>query len=110
MHQTTLSRHLAVLVVAASLALVPAAAQARPAGMAKEHSVTLSLPQRAGLAFGNLWLTLASLWANEGASIDPSGQPAPPSGGGSQAPSDHGGSIDPDGLISDSGGSIGIKG
>jgi len=95
---------LTALVVAASLALVPAAAQARPSGSVREHRAALSLPQQASLAVGNLWHTLTSLWGKSGVTIDPNGQPAPSAAGTGPAPSDTGVSIDPDGLQGGSGG------
>jgi hypothetical protein len=110
MQKAILSRPLVALIVASSLALIPAVAQARPVGTTKEQRAALSLPQRTSLVFGNLWLTLTSLWGNEGMTIDPSGQPAPPTGGGSQAPSDHGASIGPDGLRVDSDGTVDARG
>lgn len=98
MPRTIPSRPLTALVVAASLALMPAAAQARPSGAVREHRAALSLPQQASLVFGTLWHTLTSLWGKSGMTIDPSGQPAPSATGTGPAPSDTGGSIDPDGL------------
>lgn len=108
MPKTIPSRPVTALVVAASLALVPAAAQARPSGTARDHRAALSLPQQTSLVFGNLWQTLTRVWGKSGMTIDPSGQPAPPAGGTGQAPSDTGMTIDPDGLLL--GGSDGSSG
>lgn len=102
MSHAPLRRRLPALLVAASLALVPAAAQARPLDGTPEHPAALTLPGQAVALFGNLWHLLTSLWGKSGPSIDPDGSPAPTS----PTPDNSGPSIDPDGSPGDGGGSI----
>jgi hypothetical protein len=107
-------RRVPALLVAASLVLLPAMAQARPSATPREDRPALSLPQQAIALFGNVWHVLTSLWGDSGVSIDPDGAPAPapPNGSGASIdtnglPGDSGPSIDPDGFAAgDPGGSI----
>jgi hypothetical protein len=101
---------LATLLVAASLSLMPAAAQARSADRHREQRAAFSLRDPSASLLGALWSSLTSVWGKEGTSIDPNGAPAPSGAGSGQTPSDTGGSIDPDGLRGDSATTTGSNG
>lgn len=103
MSHALLRRRLPALLTAASLALLPAVAQARPlrsSTASREHRAALSLPQQAAAVFGTLWHALTNQWGKSGMSIDPNGAPAP------TQPNSSGSSIDPNGRPGDSGSSI----
>lgn len=89
-------RALPALLIAVSLAALPALAQASPASTARTDRAELSLTRASGL-FNSLWRSLTSLWGLSGSSSTTSSP---------KVPGDNGGMIDPNGLAGDSGGSI----